>query len=86
MSSFYIISMAMMGWGWLGRARARSNQILRPILQLRFIGLSLLSHSYGIWEHYVHPRFMAFAGITHYQKPLSKGPEYLQKEKGAGEM
>lgn len=96
MSSFYIISMVMMGWGWLGRAlvcvcarahtRARSNQILRPILQLHFIGLSLLSHSYGIWEHCVHPSFMAFAGITHYQKPLSKGPEYLQKEREAGEM
>lgn len=94
MSSFYIISMVMMGRGWLGRActrvlcvcaRERSNKILRPILQLHFIALSLLSHSYGIWEHSGHPRSAAFAGVTHYQKPLPKGPEYLQKEKEAGE-
>lgn len=94
MSRFYIISMVMMGRGWLGRTRARvcarvrarSNKILRPIPQPHLIALSVRSHPHRIWEHSVPPRFMAFAGITHYQKCLSKGPEYLQKEKEAGEM
>lgn len=38
----------------------------------------------GEWRG--HPRLLVFAGITHYQKPLWRGFEYLQKEKEAGEM
>lgn len=88
LSSFYIIPMVMIGVGVAGVyvcVRARMcvcvcivTRFSTQPCQLHFICCSFLSH--GIWEYSVHPRFVVFAGITHYQKPLQKGFEYLQKK------
>lgn len=77
MTSFYRTFVVMIGVGVAGAYMSAPVCVSVYIItrfstqscQPHFISL-LLSHRNGIWEYSVHPGFMAFAGIRHYQKPL----------------